>query len=196
MRKPVFLPIRLFQTFERQNQQFRVVLIGQRRKGNRRKSPTFKPMHRCGINSHSLFRSNIGTILSAPPPFLSAIHFKEPYVFYLQIIVLSFLFRFEIESRQTTEILLADRLIDGGAASNSLAIIMRRIRPPIGLRFHVAKDHVFDGKRQSGNFPRDIGFPAAPRFAQMLQNGSRFVLLDSLRHHIQNIVHHLDNDNN
>ena len=110
--------------------------------------------------------------------------------------MLSFLFRFEIESRQSTEILLADRLIDGGAASNSLAIIMRRIRPPIGFRFHVAKDHVFDGKRQSGNFPRDIGFPAAPRFTQMLQNGSRFVLLDSLRHHIQNIVHHLDNDNN
>ena len=37
--------------------------------------------------------------------------------------------------------------------------------------------------------PRNICLPTAPGLAEMLQNGPRFILFDSLRHHIQNIVH-------
>ena len=34
-----------------------------------------------------------------------------------------------------------------------------------------------------------VGLPATPSFRQVLQNGLRLVLLDRLRHHVQNIVH-------
>ena len=37
--------------------------------------------------------------------------------------------------------------------------------------------------------PWDICFPTSESFAQMLQNCSGFVLFDSFRHHIKNIVH-------
>ena len=37
--------------------------------------------------------------------------------------------------------------------------------------------------------PWDVGLPTSESFAQMLQNCSGFVLLDSFRHHIKNIVH-------
>ena len=40
------------------------------------------------------------------------------------------------------------------------------------------------------NLPWDVGFPAAPGFRQMLQNGPGFVLFDPFGHHIQNIVHY------
>lgn len=38
--------------------------------------------------------------------------------------------------------------------------------------------------------PRDIGLPAPPGFAQVLQDGPGLVLLDPLGHHVQDIVHH------
>ena len=34
-----------------------------------------------------------------------------------------------------------------------------------------------------------VGLPATPRLRQVLQNRLRLVLLDRLRHHVQNIVH-------
>lgn len=37
--------------------------------------------------------------------------------------------------------------------------------------------------------PGDIGLPAPPSLAQMLQDGSGFVLFDSFWHHVQNVMH-------
>lgn len=38
--------------------------------------------------------------------------------------------------------------------------------------------------------PRDVSLPAPPRLAEMLKDGSGLVLLDTLRHHIQDVMHH------
>ena len=56
---------------------------------------------------------------------------------------------------------------------------MGGVGPPIGFGLDVAQDHVFDGQRQSGHFPGDVGLPATPSLAQVLQDGSRLVLLDA-----------------
>lgn len=37
--------------------------------------------------------------------------------------------------------------------------------------------------------PRDVSFPTPPGFTQMLQDRSGFVLLDTFRHHVNDIVH-------
>lgn len=36
---------------------------------------------------------------------------------------------------------------------------------------------------------RTVGFPATPSFGKMLQNRLGFILLDSLGHHVENVVH-------
>lgn len=38
--------------------------------------------------------------------------------------------------------------------------------------------------------PRNVSFPTSPCFTKMLQNNTGFVLFDSFRHHVQNIMHH------
>ena len=48
-----------------------------------------------------------------------------------------------------------------------------------------------DNRGTFAYLPRDVGFPAAPGFRQMLQNCARLVLLDPLRHHVQDVMHHL-----
>lgn len=58
--------------------------------------------------------------------------------------MLSLLLCFEIEPREAAQILLADSLVDRCASPYSLAVVMRRVGPPVGLHFHVAEDHVFD----------------------------------------------------
>lgn len=65
--------------------------------------------------------------------------------------MLTLLLRLEIEARQSAQVLLADRLIDSGAAADALAIVVRRIGPPVGLHLDVAKDHVLDRRRQTGH---------------------------------------------
>lgn len=42
----------------------------------------------------------------------------------------------------------------------------------------------------SSYLPGDVGLPAAPRLREVLQDGSGLVLLDALRHHVQDVVHH------
>lgn len=38
--------------------------------------------------------------------------------------------------------------------------------------------------------PGNIGLPAPPSLAQVLQDGPGFVLLDPFWHHVQDVVHH------
>lgn len=46
------------------------------------------------------------------------------------------------------------------------------------------------GTREGGRYlPGDVGLPAPPGFAEVLQDGAGLVLLDPLRHHVQDVVH-------
>lgn len=40
------------------------------------------------------------------------------------------------------------------------------------------------------DLPGDVGFPAPPGLAEVLQDGPGLVLLDALGHHVQDVVHH------
>lgn len=39
------------------------------------------------------------------------------------------------------------------------------------------------------HLPWDVGLPASPGLAQVLQNGAGLVLLDTFRHHVHDVVH-------
>lgn len=56
--------------------------------------------------------------------------------------MLPLLLSFEVQPRQPSQVLLADGFVDGGAAADTLAIVMRGIRPPIRLHFDVPENHV------------------------------------------------------
>jgi len=109
----------------------------------------------------------------------------------LEIVVLSLLLRLQVESSQSSEVLLADGLVHRGTAANTLAVVVSRVRPPVGFGLDVAEDHVLNRRRQPRHLPRNVRLPAAPRLAQVLQNRPRFVLLDAFRHHVQDVMHHL-----
>lgn len=40
------------------------------------------------------------------------------------------------------------------------------------------------------DLPRNVGLPASPGLAEVLQDGSGLVLFDALGHHVQDVVHH------
>ena len=109
----------------------------------------------------------------------------------LEIVVLAFLFRLKIEASEPAKVLLADGLVDSGAAPDALAIVVRRVCPPVSLRLDIAKYHVLNWRWQAGHFPWDVRLPAAPCLAQMLQDGTCLVLLYAFWHHVEDVVHHL-----
>jgi hypothetical protein len=74
------------------------------RERNRRKLPALKPVDGRRVNSYGLFRTDVWTIL--------------------EVGVLAFLLRFQVKTRQTTEIFLHYSLVDSSTAPNTLAIIM------------------------------------------------------------------------
>lgn len=102
--------------------------------------------------------------------------------------MLPLLLSLQIKTCESAEILLTNSLIHGRSSFDSFTIVVGRIRPPIGLGFDVANDHVFYSSRQAWNLPRNVGFPAAPGFAQMLKDSLCFVLLDSFRHHVIDVL--------
>lgn len=63
---------------------------------------------------------------------------------YLQVVMLSLLLSLEIEPSQPPQILLAHSFVDGGAAADTLAVVVGGVGPPVGLHLHVAEDHVLD----------------------------------------------------
>ncbi len=69
----------------------------------------------------------------------------------LEVVVLSFLLGFEVETCQSTKVLLTDGFVDGGTAPDSLSVVMGRVCPPIGFGLDVTKDHVLYGDGQPGN---------------------------------------------
>jgi len=70
---------------------------------------------------------------------------------YLQVVVLSFLFGFEIETSQTSQVLLADGFVDSGASTNTFTVVVGCVCPPVCLHLDVPKDHVFDRRRETWN---------------------------------------------
>lgn len=78
----------------------------------------FKPVHQSGVNSHTFFCRNVRSIF--------------------QIAVLSLLLGFEIEPGQSSQIFLADCLVDSGSSFYSLSVVVSGIGPPISLLFDVS----------------------------------------------------------
>ena len=107
----------------------------------------------------------------------------------LQIVVLSLLLGFQVQPRQASKILLADGLVDCGTTSDTFAIVISGICPPVGLSLHVANNHVLDGDWQAWNLPWDVGLPAAPGFTQVLQNCLGLVRFDAFWHHVIDVLY-------
>lgn len=70
--------------------------------------------------------------------------------------MLPLLLCFQIESSEASEVLLADGLVDGGAAADALAVVVRRVRPPVRLHLDVAEDHVLDRCGEAGHLMEDL----------------------------------------
>jgi len=104
--------------------------------------------------------------------------------------MLAFLLSLQVQSRQTPQILLADCFVDSSPSSDTLAIVICCVGPPIGLRLNIANYHIFDGSRQTWDFPRDVGLKATPCLRKMLEDSFRLVGFHTLRHHIVDVHDH------
>lgn len=116
-------------------------------------------------------------------------YYQKIIFFYLQIVMLTFLLSFQVKSCQSSQVLLANSLINRGTPADTLPVVMSRIGPPIRLHLHVPQNHVFNRNRQSRYFPGNVCLPAPPRLGEVLQDRPSLVLLDALRHHVDNVVH-------
>ena len=161
--------IAFLQSLKSQYQQLRVMFVGKRRKGNRSELATFKPMHCSSVDSNGFLGRYVGTVL--------------------EVVVLTLLLSLEPETSQTTEILLDDRLIDSTTPLDSLSVVLSNVGPPVSLGLDVTEDHILDGGGHTGNLPRNVGLPATECLRKMRKNHSGLVLLNPLRHHIQNVMH-------
>ncbi len=68
---------------------------------------------------------------------------------HLQIVMLSFLLGFQIQSSETPQVLLTHGLVHSCTSSDTLAVVVSRVRPPISFSFHVSEDHVLNWDRQT-----------------------------------------------
>ena len=105
------------ETLEGEDQQLRVVLVRERRKRDRRELARLEPVHRGGVDRHPLLRGDVRAVL--------------------QVVVLALLLRLEPQPREPPQVLLAHRLVHRRAAANPLSVVVRHVRPPIRLTFHV-----------------------------------------------------------
>ena len=103
----------LLQALQRQDEQLGVVLVGERRERDGRKASRLEPVDSGGVDGDSLFGRDVRAVL--------------------QVVVLPLLLRFEEEAREAAQVLLADRLVDGGAAANALAVVVGCAGPPISF---------------------------------------------------------------
>lgn len=167
--EPALDAVGLLEVLERQDEQLRVVLVVERRERDRRELAALEPVHRRGVDRDGLLGGDVRPVL--------------------EVVVLPLLLGLEPQPREPTEVLLAHGLVDGGAPADALAVVVRDVGPPVGLGLDVAQDHVLDRRRQAGHLPRDVGLPAAPRLAEVLEDGARLVGPDALGHHVEDVVH-------
>mmetsp|Transcript_8674 Transcript_8674/g.16832 ORF Transcript_8674/g.16832 Transcript_8674/m.16832 type:complete len:225 (-) Transcript_8674:2158-2832(-) len=143
-----FHRVGFLESLQRKNEEFRIVFVREGRERDRRELPTLQPTHTRGVDRHCFFRGHIRTIL--------------------KVVVLTLLFVLEPQSCEAAKILFANSFIDCRTSPNALPVVVCNVCPPICLRLHVAKNHVLNGNRKSGDLPRNIRLPASPSFAEML----------------------------
>jgi len=129
----------------------------------------FQPMDQSCVNGHTFFCRNVWTIL--------------------QIIMLSLLLRFEVQSRQSSQVLLAYCLVNCCSSFYSFSVVICGVRPPVSFLLHVSQNHVLNWSRHTWNFPRDVSFPTSPCLSKMLHNCLCFICFYTFWHHIHNIFH-------
>lgn len=104
----------------------------------------FQPVNGCSVNCDCLITSDVWSIF--------------------QVIMLTFLFCFEIKASEAAQIFFANRFVNSGTSSDSFSIVVSSISPPISFSFYVANDHILNWSWQARNLPRDVGLKAAPCF--------------------------------
>ena len=52
--------------------------------------------------------------------------------------MLSLLLCLEIQPGEPAQVLLADRLVDGGAATDTLTVVVGSVGPPVSLHLHIS----------------------------------------------------------
>ena len=92
---------------------------------------TLQPVYGSCVNGHSLLCSDVGAIF--------------------EVVMLSLLLRLEVESSQSTKVLLADRLVNSGTSPDPLTVVVSSVRPPISFRFDKTENHVLHRNRQPRN---------------------------------------------
>ena len=224
----------LLEALQGQDEQLCVVLVGQRRELDGAELARLQPVHRRGVDGHSLLRRHIRTILQGTctvsgimhrfrnfllshlhqstegvmqdnwghlpikdckltscrlvtcqwrvgntlieginpagnrsdkrgRPLLQQTHTKRAWESgaHLEVVVLALLLSLEVEACQAAQVLATDGLVDGGAAADALAVVVRHIGPPVRLLLHIAQDHVLDGRWQPRHLPGNVRLPAA-----------------------------------
>ena len=68
---------------------------------------------------------------------------------YLQVVVLSLLLSFQVQTSQSSQVLLTHGLVHGGSATDSLPVVVGRVGPPISFGLHIAQDHVLNWSGQA-----------------------------------------------
>ncbi len=63
--------------------------------------------------------------------------------------MLSLLLCFQVQTGQSSQILLAHRFVHGGSTPDSLTVVVSSVGPPISFRLHVAQNHVLDWSGQA-----------------------------------------------
>mmetsp|Transcript_45139 Transcript_45139/g.81181 ORF Transcript_45139/g.81181 Transcript_45139/m.81181 type:complete len:277 (+) Transcript_45139:4424-5254(+) len=159
----------LLEPLQCQNEQLGVVLVIQRWERNGRELSRLEPVHSCSVDGNCLLSAHVRSIL--------------------QVVVLPLLLSFEPQACKSAKVFLARGFVHGGTSANTLSIVVGGVCPPVCLGLDVAKDHVFNGRWQPRDLPRDVCFPASPCLGQMLQDGAGFVCTNTLRHHVNDIVH-------
>ena len=91
--------------------------------------PALQPVDCGGVNGHRLLCSDVRTVL--------------------EVVMLSLLLCLEVESSQTTQVLLTHCLVDGCPTSNPLTVVVSRVRPPISFRLDKTENHVLHRNRKT-----------------------------------------------
>ena len=129
----------LLQPLQREDEQLRVVLVGERREGDRREPARLEPVHGRRVDGDRLLGRDVRPVL--------------------EVVVLPLLLRLEVEPGEPAQVLAADGLVDGRAAPDALAVVVRDLRPPVRLLLDVAQDHRLDRARAGpGTFQGMLAF--------------------------------------
>lgn len=63
--------------------------------------------------------------------------------------MLSLLLSFQVQTSQSSQVLLAHGLVHSRSTTDSLTIVVGGVGPPVGFSLYVAQDHVLDGSREA-----------------------------------------------